>query len=81
MQIKLSLEKWKTHINDKSTQEITSEKYPVFLHNYLELKSASYWMAGKRNEIPVLKELTIQLRVWGELINTHKVFEGLRRNN
>lgn len=38
-------------------------------------------MAGKRNEIPVLKELTIQLRVWWELINTHKVFEGLRRNN
>ena len=64
-----------------STQEITREKYPVFFNNYLELNSASSWMDGEKKGGPVLKELTVQLRVWWELINTRTVFEGLQRNN
>ena len=46
-----------------STQEITREKYPVFFNNYLELNSASSWMDGEKKGGPVLKELTVQLRV------------------
>lgn len=46
-----------------STQEITREKYPVFFHNYLELSSANSWMGGEKKGGPVLKELTVQLRV------------------
>ena len=64
-----------------STQEITRETYPVFFNNYLELNSASSWMGGEKKGGPVLKELTVQLRVWWELINTRTVFEGLQRNS